>query len=561
MTILKVAIPLMIWLECVLSSTFKDWINPSRINELETAYYNLLDHNNDQKVTIYEIALGIYSTLPAESLFSDNYHLSFIPNKYSCIPSLNLVDFIDCLSISFRLQMKNNKHTINRMMHNTMSFEESFQQYLGTCTDIPPPTNKYKYCHDIIAHNQELCMKWTIENQPYCQLSCYSCNKHSNIFSKTSTVSKRTEKLSQFTNEAVNVNCSAVPIDNHMGKILIVSDIHIEPWYNVDGPEWVSRFDGADLSNMFQCRNSSGKQVACTLTGDSDPPFPLFSTAMDFLNNHASNKDSNNKILIMGGDTQTHSYTKNVSANETETVPILLEKVVNYMLNSFDGNNIFYTPGNNDGTHNTIFCNGSNIAVDTAWANVLIKNKIINNDLGRIYKVGNMTYDQITLFNNSGYYIKKIPPIFDTLVDNENFYAIILNTNLGLNNPLQTEIFNDDLEWIKNQTNGHCLVIGHHPNVTPYIIPSQYQSIVRGSLSGHVHYFVPTNESNFNFTILPAVTQDDVTSGVLTGDLNQDGNLVLNWDNYNQYLGANHTVPQENCWGYNGPPNKTYNAE
>ena len=66
----------------------------------------------------------------------------------------------------------------------------------------------------------------------------------------------------------------------------------------------------------------------------------------------------------------------------------------------------------------------------------------------------------MTLFNSTGYYIKKIPEIFDKYNFNKVFYAIILNTNLGLNNDFQNTLFNQDLEWIKSQENGAVLVIG-----------------------------------------------------------------------------------------------------
>ena len=59
-------------------------------------------------------------------------------------------------------------------------------------------------------------------------------------------------------------------------QILFVSDIHVEPWYDVDGTSEVSRFKGADVNNMWQCRNSKGDKVPCTLEGHSDPPYPMF---------------------------------------------------------------------------------------------------------------------------------------------------------------------------------------------------------------------------------------------------------------------------------------------
>ena len=59
---------------------------------------------------------------------------------------------------------------------------------------------------------------------------------------------------------------------------------------------------------------------------------------------------------------------------------------------------------------------------------------------------------------------------------------IILNTNLGLSNYIQNTVFTTDLEWISKQNNdnteAYCIVIGHHPQITGVIVPSQYKSIV-----------------------------------------------------------------------------------
>ena len=70
-----------------------------------------------------------------------------------------------------------------------------------------------------------------------------------------------------------------------------------------------------------------------------------------------------------------------------------------------------------------------------------------------------------------------------------------------------------------------------------------------------MHYFQPTNPNNFYFTILPATTQAAPYTGVITGGLNYDGNIVLNFnDNFNQYFGQKGYLPSEQCWGYNGHP-------
>eukprot|EP01084_Bolivina_argentea_P139895 246042_1 len=551
------------------SNDFLNWIHPYQLEELETAYYNIFDHNNDGMININEIRLGILSQLQSNLPLTDTDAISFIPTKYSCNPSLDFVDFADCISIAARLLFKYNLDTtITTTQNENILFNDIFGKYIGECTDKSPFENKY--CYDIVQASPDLCMTWSRTNQPFCQLSCLECDGYNikqNIFSNKYEIRGlngeyiyRPEKLNLYSipQELKNINaaanCTAVAPTNHSGQILFVSDIHVEPWYDVDGTSEVSRFKGANVNNMWQCRDSKGNQVACTLEGHSDPPYPMFKSGIDFLKSHALPKNLSLDILIMPGDTQAHSYTSGVSSSETQTIPPLMNKVLNEMLTVFNYKNIFYAAGNNDGQHDIIFASGSNPAINYAWAKPFFDNKIVNNNLNRLYKYQSKTYDSIHLFNVTGYYIKKIPSVFNNSTHNQNFYAIILNTNLGSNNGLQNNIFNQDLEWIKNQTNGHLIVIGHHPNIVQSIIPSKYKDIVKGSFAGHVHFFQPTDNNGFHFAICPAIIQESAYAGVLTGDLNNNGNIVLTWNNFNQYLGQKNTLPQEDCWGYKGKP-------
>eukprot|EP01084_Bolivina_argentea_P043138 79489_1 len=572
-----------------------EWMKPERFEQFKTAFYDLLDYNNDGNVNITEMAIGITAQIDSSNIYKTKQHILFIPTTYSCIPSLDFIDFADCSIIKSRQQLLSNSNNIKNKI---ISFEQELNSYFHDCQNIiPPQFTKNIFCEDLITNNPFLCHEYP----SYCKVSCYQCAEHKNkIRGLTNEFIARPEHPVSIKIQTNNINiiaanctdtppnneytcaqqaswgkcnqtwmqgyccktcfncaesctgggsdnCDAVKPTDHSGQILFVSDIHIEPWYNIDGSGEVSRFKGASANNMFECRDSSNKEVDCELNGGSDAPFPLYSTSIDFLKQHAAKSN----MLIMGGDTQAHSYTSGVSSPLTTTVPDLLSPVVKYMLKKFTAKNIFYAAGNNDGQHDEIFCSGSDPAVNKAWANVLISNNIVTNTLNRKYNISGKAYNQIGLFSETGYYIKQIPAIFSSK-NNENFYAIILNTNLGTGNSRQNQVFNDDLAWIKSQSNGHCLIIGHHPNVVQAIIPSQYKDIVKGSFSGHVHYFQPTNSAGF--AILPAVTQYSSYVGVITGGLNSAGNVVLNWNDFNQYLGAKHKVPQDDCWGYNGKP-------
>ena len=177
--------------------------------------------------------------------------------------------------------------------------------------------NEYQYCSDIIDNNPEYCSKY---NGKYCQLSCYQCQYESNIFGeivrgRNGIRYDRPEKLPELGDGIDNDNglsddeyCTTTHPSDHSGNILFISDIHVEPWYNIDGSGEVSRFSGANINNMFECRNSDGHQVNCTLNHNFDPPINLFKTCMQYLGNHISNPDLSKNILVFAGDTQVLYY-------------------------------------------------------------------------------------------------------------------------------------------------------------------------------------------------------------------------------------------------------------
>ena len=205
-------------------------VNPLYLQHIKTSFYSVLDHNNDGIITTNEIALGILS--PYQSPQDQDISKLHIPEEYTCIPSLDFVDFIDCISIAARYQLSQSQdiHTSKQIL-----FEDIFNDYIGECTDVSPLDNKY--CYDIIQESPESCMKWSRTNQNYCQLSCYSCQHEPVLFDKHSIrglngkYRPRKEKLSTYypPQEVINIqvdaaqNCTAVKDDGNSGQILFIS--------------------------------------------------------------------------------------------------------------------------------------------------------------------------------------------------------------------------------------------------------------------------------------------------------------------------------------------------
>ena len=282
-------------------------IKKTKLHELHDTFNKLFDKNNDNIITFNEILIGIQTNI-------NETNINYIPNKYSCIPSLDFIDFADCITISSRIYYKNNINNIN--INKEYTFDELFLKYIGKCNDIP--LNNTQICGDLVHNNEQYCAK---HKGLHCQLSCYSCKNESKIFGDhlirglDGKLYDRPEKLPvlleepQHPRELLAQNygsniCNNQHPSGHRGNILFVSDIHVEPWYNVDGSGRVSRFGGASSSNMFQCKNNQNQMVDCTLNGQSDPPMDLFQSALEYLRDHRQSSDMSYNVLIMAGDTQ-----------------------------------------------------------------------------------------------------------------------------------------------------------------------------------------------------------------------------------------------------------------
>lgn len=118
---------------------------------------------------------------------------------------------------------------------------------------------------------------------------------------------------------------------------------------------------------------------------------------------------------------------------------------------------------------------------------------------------------QTALFALTGFYAKALPAL------GERSYAIVLNTNLGANNAVQTHALNSTLAWIAarhatagDASDANVYLLGHHPSVMRAgtacpAVPAAYRTLIKGVFAGHVHFFAPTTDDLF--TQVGAVTQ------------------------------------------------------
>jgi len=582
-----------------------------------TSFFNL-DYNSDGMVTLNEAKLGILSLLDEEYLdkqdidedgeFSNEiyaqYH-TYQPKKYNCVPSLISMDFVDCLIMSVR-------HSTTTTEDVILDFDHVLKLYFGSCDDISPLDDAT--CSMLVKEGGDLC---NADPQQYCQISCFKCDnggrmlfqlndsddndndeehedvdeelKHkaisslrmysrSEITALTGDHNQRiidrklgqhsdikSELKADISNKGRIGHGHVCPLKAKMkhinrNRFVFMADIHVEPWYNPDGTSYITRFDDYSTENMFQCRDSSGNhldpQRECTLTGFSDPPITLFTSALHAWNMYARRPEES--VLFFIGDAQAHSY-----LNNDEAIESLMYSLIDSMLYYFEPDAIFICPGNNDGPHNSVFTKNGDIQLTEAWMTPLINTGIVNNIQmpHRKYLIYGTYYDTVSLFKLTGYYMKPLSKIHD------NYFVIVVNTNLGSLNPTQQMALEHDLEFVTGLDNGKVAILGHHPSVLENMIPTKYldspeqpaeetNDIILGLFSGHIHYFSPTNKRGF--TTLPAMTQYAPYSAFAMGDIQdfvmndgigrQQKRIKLTNEHLLMYIASDHQLVDSHCW-------------
>lgn len=250
---------------------------------------------------------------------------------------------------------------------------------------------------------------------------------------------------------------------------------------------------------------------------------------------------------------QAHDFTEGVTSPLMKTMAALQSRMLTMTTPVFTTDQIFIAPGNNDGPHNSIFVHddddGENVGVSAAWAEYLVNEGVVNNDLKRRYTLEDESiedFSQTDIFKLTGYYIKQLP---EHGADLKNTYVIVLNTNLGASNYVQQSLFESDLDWISQTKKGKAIILAHHPNVITSMIDDSYFDLdfIIGIFSGHVHYFSETDEKGF--TILPALSQYAYVNAIATSDLDTESKkLILDETNLLVYHGYDGETANYACW-------------
>ena len=443
--------------------------------------FERFDRDSDGRVVHHELAVGLLSAAESWPEAAQRpVPMAHAFGQQQCAnPSLDALSFAECLVARARLRL----HTSGRERLAPIHFVSELAAFLSGCE------------HPTAAWLDGTCLG-----------SCSSCAavEDRDYGSQMDTV----ESDSVESDSVAAHGGEGVGVAEHGGEgvgVLISSDMHVEPWYLATRSvardcgsltAAVCRFPGANETNMFECRDAAGRLMpSCPLDGRQDPPLPFDASHL------AAAAAENASVHLFVGDTQAHSFTGQ-GWSQAAAISLLLGRVLDLELAQFGSAGVVWTAGNNDGPHDAIF--QAPDAATLAWGAALLSRHIVTDELGIVYEGGR---SQTALFNVTGFYAKQLPALGPAA------YAVVLNTNLGAANTVQTDALNTTLEWIAARHGGQAAVylLGHHPavmSVGAAYVATPYRPMVRGVFAGHVHYASATTPDLF--TQVGAITQNAV---------------------------------------------------
>ena len=235
--------------------------------------------------------------------------------------------------------------------------------------------------------------------------------------------------------------------DTDTFHLMICSDIHIEPWYNKNKKYEktayrIRRHDNPQISTINYNKSLKDLGYKC----DSDPPKDLLKVAISMF---TTSTDKEKRKFLFCGDTKAH----HIILPNNEYVDFenkIMNDTLDLLLENFNPENIFYVPGNHDGTGDTFFFNPNN-DVDSAWANRLIEKKIAPDK---------------DVFKKSGYYKKKLNDNIDVIIMNSMLYGFgdkpSCKPECNETFKLQKDQFEKDLQSAKNNSK-KIIIMTHYP--------------------------------------------------------------------------------------------------
>lgn len=271
---------------------------------------------------------------------------------------------------------------------------------------------------------------------------------------------------------------------------MITADWHVEPWFSTGGAE-KNNWNTQTIDKW----TTPIDKISCKAVGESkkgDTPLALVRSAIEKYVQDVPNRAD--RLFFFIGDTFSHNLYKLNPQIEASVMYDIMDSLKKY----FDVDKIFYVVGNHGGKTNKAFWQPDSIS--EIWAKSLV-------DSG-IFDVTTHTDEELNFFMKCGYYTKPIP--------NSNVVVICINS-IVMNN-LGKQKGCDDCDCIQDQflqlkrdlakiksENKFAYIITHYPIYSSdpmkdsqdstyskkyiwSVIGKDYQSIVRGIFTGHLHY-------------------------------------------------------------------------
>lgn len=385
----------------------------------------LLDHNADGRVTLAEAAAGLSALHDPEqralrSAREPTVALSRHIDDNLCVPSTEPVAFVDCVSSRARRMAAQGKSPST-----VMQLQAELDDLYGGFDDDLPIGAAEHTCDELVDAHSADCRE--LLRQGYCRLSCgHHAQHYFESKGLSAAVASAKRRRAQTAPDLSDFNGYA--------RVLLSSDWHLEPWYDttgtghVDGDIRTSRFifSDATLGSFGTCRAGTNASAvvepACPTTSMHDPPlafgrshFEAFAATFPdccFRTSSVANDQQNASrvstsagrvgadvargALFMLGDGQAHGFHRPYfSLSNADAVGTHARTLLKMAKESFAVDRIFWTPGNNDGPHSSIFVHHSRdsvaeeqqiVAESVAWADALIEEDIVTDALPRQYE-------------------------------------------------------------------------------------------------------------------------------------------------------------------------------